>query len=163
MNRRTIATLAAGVLLGWSATAIAQGSAAPPAPQVKEIRTPADRVPSATEPASPGWLTSRADLRQLQEIQEEGQRRVAELTKQTKGLRPGPQLTALQKDVERVKLETRLCFLETLVALARARGHDALADDAMRAARQLRAAPAAIGPAVDMPMEKAASGKEVRP
>jgi hypothetical protein len=163
MNRRTIATLAAGVLLGWSGTAIAEGSATPPTLQVKEIRTPADRVPSATEPASPGWLAARTDLRQLQEIQEEGRRRIAELTKQAQGMRPGPQLTALQRDVESVKLETRLCFLETLARFARARGYEALANDATRAARQLREAPAASGPGIDMPMEKATPGKEVRP
>lgn len=160
MNRRTIAALTAGVLLGWPAIALAQASASPPAPEVREVRTPAERTSSA---AVPGWLASRSDLRQLQEVQAEGSRRVAELTKRAQGMRPGPQLTALQRDVERAKLETRLCFLETLAALGRARGHDAVADDAVRAARQLRAAPAGAGPAVDMPKEKPVPEKEVRP
>jgi hypothetical protein len=160
MNPRIIATLAAGVLLGWPAIALAQGSTSPPAPKTREVRAPADRIPSMEAPA---WLASRADLRQLQEIQAEGSRRVAELTKSAPGTQPGPQLTALQRDVEKVKLETRLRFLETLAALARARGYGALADEATRAARQLRETPAAIGSAVDMPARKAAPERGVRP
>ena len=160
MNRRTFATLAAGVLLGWPAIALTQASTSARVPVTREVRTPADRVAPA---AAPGWLASREDLRQLQEIQTEGARRVAELAKQAQGLRPGLQLTSLQREVERVKLETRLSFLETLAALARARGDAALADEAARFARQLRAAPAAAGPGVDMPREKTAPQGEVRP
>lgn len=160
MKRRTFAALAAGVLLGWPAIALTQAPISPQGPMTREVRIPADRFPAA---AAPGWLASREDLHQLQEIQTEGRRRVAELAKQAQGLRPGPQLTALQRQVERVKLETRLSFLETLATLARARGHATLADEAARFARQLRAAPAAAGPAADRPREKTAPQEEVRP
>jgi hypothetical protein len=161
MNRHIVAALAAALLLGWPAVTLAQ--APPPAPATREARASADRAPTASPRPAPGWLASPVEIRQLQEIQAEGIRRVTELNRQAQGLRRGPELAALQQAVEKVKLETRLCFLETLAGLARARGYGALADDAVRAAHLLREAGTTAGPAVDMPKEKAVPSQEVRP
>ncbi len=129
--------LAASALATWVPISVARASDGAGLGVVPETRAAAtSRAPASGIGLFQRWL-SRSDQEQLRAVEESGQRQVADLVARLRGLPPGPERIALERSVARVKLETRVRFLELLAQQARSRGQEQLADEAKRAAKRL--------------------------
>ena len=112
--------------------------------------------PTAPVPAPPALSPEDAAL---QAIQEEGRLLVAAVVEQMAGLKPGPELLALQRQIEQIKRETTVRFLTARADFSRARGDEASALEAEKVIDQIlhpAATPAETGP---QPREKSVDPK----
>ncbi len=136
MNRVAI-LLACFALATWASIPVARAADGAGSGAVPDPRAATTSLAPAARIGLLQWWLSRSDQEQLRTVEESGQRQVADLVARLRGLPPGPERTALARSVTRVKLETRVRFLELLAQQARSRGQEQLADEAKRAAKRL--------------------------